>query len=172
MSHQKYTDYRHSNDHPGDLDASPRRVGPRLGSVEVPPEVASKRAGLGRELLTFGFLGGGDPGDDAVEVLFELRNGMDLKAVDGALDDLIHVGVVVMSALELSFLQAGGDREVVDAAGLFAAFEALGNGHGAAYFEPLCPQAFIDAHIGERNGLYRFDGPGQGTFGQAGTESQ
>ena len=70
--------------------------------------------GPGGEEIAVGLLGGGDLGDDLVQVPVERRIGMDHQGIGGALDGLVDVGVVVALALVGPLDQAAGDGEVVD----------------------------------------------------------
>ena len=63
-------------------------------------------------------LGRGDGRDDPVDERFELRIGMDLKAVGGAFDDLVDVRIIGLRALDLARHPSGRDPEIGDIAGL------------------------------------------------------
>lgn len=97
-------------------------------AVELFPFGASPPAGQAVTLVgdtgcqvAVRLLGGGDDGDDAVQILVELRVVADGQRVGRALYHLVVVCVVERKvAPVLTFLQAGGDGKIVEAAVLLA----------------------------------------------------
>jgi len=62
-------------------------------------------------------LGRRDGRDDPVDYRFELRIGMDLQAVSGALDDFVDVRIIGLRALDFARHPSGRDAEIGNIAG-------------------------------------------------------
>ena len=101
------------------------------------------------------FLGGGDFGDEFVEVAVEFGVGVGGEGIGSALDDLEDVGIVEGGAAKFAGHEPGGFGEVFNAAGFFAFLEVIPNRGDAIGFEARQPESVGDVHGGERDWLER-----------------
>jgi hypothetical protein len=124
-----------------------------LGGVFGPGDIKFRcdRAKSGEIAIVF--LCGGDFGYDGVEVGIELRIALDAKLIGGALDNFVHIGIVVSGTLVETFNQAAGDGEVVDSTGFFASFEAGRYGHATTRNQPRGPESIVKMDLGECDGF-------------------
>ena len=96
-------------------------------------------------------LGPRDLGDEGVEIGVELGVGVAMQRIGGPLHHLEHVGVVEEDALVRPLHEPGGLGEVVDAAGLLALAEVVGNRYPAVGHDPGLPEAIVESHPREGN---------------------
>ena len=127
-----------------------RRAADRPGGVEVAVRL----------------LGGGDLGDEPVDVLLELGVGVRRQRVGGRLDDLVDVGVVEGEAAAVLAVRGPAERgpgqlEVLDPARLLALLEDMGDGHGAVRFQARRPERVREVDVRERHGRGRVIGLGR-----------
>ena len=136
--------------------------------TDVVQLMADQQVRPAREPLPFGFhpggvdgaggvevavllLGAGDLGDEVVEVGIELGVAAEAQRAGGSLDHFEHIGVVEEDALVGARHEARRLGEVVDAAGLLALAEVVGNGDLTVGREPRQPEAVVERHRRERN---------------------
>ena len=145
---------------------------PAGGAEEV--DAAFGVDGAGGVKIAIGLLGGGNFGNEGVEILVELGVGLDGQGIGGAFNDFIHVGIVEGDTAEGAGHELAGFGEVIDAAGLFALLEVVPDGGQAIGLHARGPEAVVHADSGERDGLERvvFDVCGESGRGDGGRKEK
>ena len=116
--------------------------------------------------VAVGLLGGGDLGDETVDMLIELGVGVRRQGIGGRFDDLVDVGVVEGEAgAELPAWGPGlggfGQLEVLDPARVLVLLEDMGDGHGAVRVQARRPERVCEMDVREGHGRGRVIGLGR-----------
>ena len=97
------------------------------------------------------FLGGGDEGDDAVQVAVQLLVILHGQRVGRSFDDFVGVGVVEREvAAVFAFFQASRDGKVVKTSVFLTFLESRGNGYFTVGLDARCPERVFQVHLRER----------------------
>jgi len=112
--------------------------------------------GAGGIEITILLLGGGDEGDQAVQIGRQFFVLLHAEGVGGAFDDLVDIAVIEgVAALLPALERSPGNGKVGDAAGLFGLGEGVGDGDSTVGLDARRPELVFDMHAGER---HRLDG--------------
>jgi len=136
----------------GRLEEMPGAVQLVAGAAVRPPALRLLERVVAVEVAV-GLLGGGDPGDDLVDLPVEVRVAVGLEQVGSALQHLVDVGVVEVNALKAAFHEAAGLGEIAEAPGLPAPLEVVRDRPRAVRLDARGPEFVLDGHLGERHGL-------------------
>ena len=111
--------------------------------------------GAGGVKVAVGFLGGGKPGNERIEVGRHFRVGLDRQGIGSAFKNLVRIGVVERISRRLAVgdilavKDGRGPVKIVHAAGGFALSKGIGNRDGPVGFEARRPKSVIEMDIGK-----------------------
>ena len=125
----------------------------QAGPAGIATVAAFGAGGLGGVEIAVFFLGGGELGNEIVEVLIQFGIVFECQCVGGSLDDFEDVGVVEEDSLELIRIFFCRCDKICDSSRLFATFETIGHGHLSIRLHARRPESWPDFDGSERDGL-------------------